>query len=138
MKTRRSLVLQGSLALLIIALVGCAGAKAPEASESAGAATPEPASVVDDAGRTVEIAETPKKCVCCGYYNIHVNDEVNHKLHEDKLEVVREREAGGMAVECVTCWESFDEPFKKASVPLWELMVAAEQVTRPGEEVDNG
>ena len=86
----------------------------------------------------VEIAETPQKCVCCGYYNIHVNPDLNHKLHEDKLEVVRERNAGGMAVECVTCWESFAPPFKEAEVPLWELMVAAEQATRTSAEVSNG
>ena len=72
MKTHRSLVLQGLLALLIIALVGCAGAKAPEASESAGAATPEPASVVDDAGRTVEIAETPQRLVSLAPSNTEI------------------------------------------------------------------
>jgi hypothetical protein len=82
----------------------------------------------------VEIADTPEKCVCCGYYNIHVNPEVNHQLHADKLALVRERGAGGLAVECVTCWESFAEPFKEAGVPLWELMVAAEQATRPEDE----
>lgn len=79
----------------------------------------------------VEIAETPQKCVCCGYYNIHVNHELNHHLHDDKLGVVQEKGAHGMAVECVTCWESFASPFKEAQVPLWELMVAAEQATRP-------
>ena len=81
----------------------------------------------------VEIAETPQKCVCCGYYNIHVNHDLNRKLHADKLEVVREKGASGMAVECVTCWESFNKPFEEAEVPLWELMVAAEQATRPLE-----
>jgi Fe-S oxidoreductase len=81
----------------------------------------------------VEIAETPQKCVCCGYYNIHVNHELNHHLHDDKLGVVREKGARGMAVECVTCWESFAPSFKEAEVPLWELMVAAEQATRPGQ-----
>ncbi len=81
----------------------------------------------------VEIAETPQKCVCCGYYNIHVNHDLNRKLHADKLEVVREKGASGMAVECVTCWESFNKPFEGAEVPLWELMVAAEQATRPLE-----
>ena len=78
----------------------------------------------------VEIAETPQKCVCCGYYNIHVNHDLNRKLHADKLEVVREKGASGMAVECVTCWESFNKPFEEAEVVLWELMVAAEQATR--------
>ena len=78
----------------------------------------------------VEIAERPEKCVCCGYYNIHVNHELNDKLHAEKLDRVREREAGGLAVECVTCWESFDKAFEQAGVPLWELMVAAEQATR--------
>jgi Fe-S oxidoreductase len=85
----------------------------------------------------VEIAETPQQCVCCGYYNIHVNHDLNHRLHEDKLEVVREKSAGGMAVECVTCWESFSGTFREAEVPLWELMVAAEQATRPQAEVGN-
>ena len=78
----------------------------------------------------VEIADDPNACVCCGYYNVHANHELNEQLHHDKLEVVRERGAEGMAVECVTCWESFKEPFKKADVPLWELMVAAELATR--------
>ena len=84
------------------------------------------------------------KCVCCGYYNIHANPELNHHLHEDKLDTVRRAGARGMAVECVTCWEAFDPAFRKAGVPLWDLMVAAEQATRPrgttaGQtEVSNG
>jgi hypothetical protein len=56
---------------------------------------------------------------------------VNHRLHQDRLAVVREKGAEAMAVECVTCWESFAEPFDDAGVPLWELMVAAERATRP-------
>ncbi|MCP4543432.1 MAG: (Fe-S)-binding protein [Chloroflexi bacterium] len=84
----------------------------------------------------VEIAETPQTCICCGYYNIHANDELNHQLHEEKLQLVREKGADGMAVECVTCWESFHPPFKQAEVPLLELMAAAEQATR--QEVNNG
>jgi Fe-S oxidoreductase len=78
----------------------------------------------------VEIAETPQNCVCCGYYNLHANHELDQKLHADKLKVVRERGAGGMAVECVTCWESFEETFQEGDTPLWELMVAAEYSTR--------
>jgi Fe-S oxidoreductase len=85
----------------------------------------------------VEIAESPTSCVCCGYYNIHANHDLNHELHQEKLSVVREKGGEGMAVECVTCWESFASEFKEAEVPLWELMVAAEQATRP-EEVDHG
>jgi hypothetical protein len=80
----------------------------------------------------VEIAEAPEQCVCCGYYNIHANHELNHHLHQDKLALVREKGAGGLAVECVTCWESFNQAFQEAGVPLWELMVAAEHATRPG------
>ena len=83
----------------------------------------------------VEIAETPQQCVCCGYYNIHVNHDLGHRLHEDKLEIVREKSAEGMAVECVTCWESFSGAFKEAEIPLWELMVAAERATEPQAEV---
>lgn len=83
----------------------------------------------------VEIADTPEDCVCCGYYNIHANHNLNRQLHADKLAVVAEKGGEGMAVECVTCWESFRAPFKEAGVPLWDLMVAAEQATRPQEGV---
>jgi len=67
MKTYRSLVLQGLLALLIVALVGCTGGKAPEASESA-----KPISVVDDAGRTVEIAKTPQRIISLAPSNTEI------------------------------------------------------------------
>jgi iron complex transport system substrate-binding protein len=63
----RSLVVWGLLALLIIALVGCAGAKTPEVSEVA-----KPISVVDDAGRTVEIAETPQRLVSLAPSNTEI------------------------------------------------------------------
>lgn len=72
MKNYRSLVLQGLLALLIIALVGCTGTKAPEASESADVAVPKPVSVVDDAGRTVEIARTPQRFVSLAPSNTEI------------------------------------------------------------------
>ncbi len=78
----------------------------------------------------VEIAESPERCVCCGYYNVHVNHELNHELHEQKRQLVQSSGAGAMAVECVTCWESFRDEFKRADVPLWDLMVAAERATR--------
>jgi len=71
-KNYRSLVLQGLLALLIIALVGCTGTKAPEASESADVAVPKPVSVVDDAGRTVEIARTPQRFVSLAPSNTEI------------------------------------------------------------------
>jgi len=67
MKTCRSLVLWGLLALLIIALAGCAGAGAPEASESA-----KPISVVDDAGRTVEIVSNPQRLVSLAPSNTEI------------------------------------------------------------------
>ena len=78
----------------------------------------------------IEIADAPETCVCCGYYNIHANPDLNHMLHEEKLQIVAEKGGQGMAVECVTCWESFHEPFKEANVSLWEIMVAAELATR--------
>ncbi len=86
----------------------------------------------------VEIAETPEACVCCGYYNLHVSHDVNHALHADKVKVVQEKGAQGMACECVTCWESFQAPFREADLPLWDLMVAAEQATRPEKEARHG
>jgi iron complex transport system substrate-binding protein len=67
MKTYKLLVLQGLLALLIIALVGCAGAKTPEVSEVA-----KPISVVDDAGRTVEIGETPQRLISLAPSNTEI------------------------------------------------------------------
>jgi len=71
-KTYKSLVLWGLLALLIIALVGCAGAKTPEVSEVATVAIPKPVSVVDDAGRTVEIAKAPQRLVSLAPSNTEI------------------------------------------------------------------
>jgi Fe-S oxidoreductase len=92
---------------------------------------PQPArDLLDLMADTVELYETPQDCVCCGYYNIHANHDLNHGLYTDRLALLKEKNAQGMAVECVTCWESFNEAFEEAEVPLWEMMVAAEQATR--------
>ena len=72
METYRPLVLWGLLALLIIALAGCAGAKAPEASEPAVTEAPESVSVVDDAGRTVEIVRNPQRLVSLAPSNTEI------------------------------------------------------------------
>ncbi len=82
----------------------------------------------------IELYNTPEDCLCCGYYNIHVNHELNKNLHKQKLAHLADAGAKAMAVECVTCWEAFREPFESAQVPLWELMVAAEQATRLEED----
>ena len=72
MKTYRSLVLWGLLTLLIIALVGCTSAKAPVASEPAGTEAPESMSVVDDAGRTVEVVKNPQRLVSLAPSNTEI------------------------------------------------------------------
>ena len=72
MRTYRSLVLWGLLALLIIALAGCAGAKVPEDSEPVGTEAPESVSVVDDAGRTVEIVKNPQRLVSLAPSNTEI------------------------------------------------------------------
>jgi Fe-S oxidoreductase len=82
----------------------------------------------------VELYDSPEDCLCCGYYNIHTNDTLNQTLHREKLQHLAEAGGQAMAVECVTCWEAFHQPFKEAQVPLWEMMVAAEMATRPEKE----
>ncbi len=82
----------------------------------------------------VELYETPEDCLCCGYYNIHVNEALNRDLHQKKLDHLAAAGGEAMAVECVTCWEAFHKSFKEARVPLWEMMVAAEEATRPRED----
>ena len=72
MKTYRSLILWGLLALLIIALAGCTGAKAPESSEPSETEAPESVSVVDDAGRTVEIVSSPQRIVSLAPSNTEI------------------------------------------------------------------
>ncbi len=72
MKNHRSLVLWGLLALLIVALAGCAGAKTPEASEPAVTEAPELVSVVDDAGRTVEIVRNPQRLISLAPSNTEI------------------------------------------------------------------
>jgi len=83
---------------------------------------------------SVEMYETPEDCLCCGYYNIHINHKLNESIHQEKLNHLESAGGKAMAVECVTCWEAFNKPFKKARVPLWEMMVAAEIATRTAEE----
>lgn len=72
MKTCKSLVLWGLLALLIIALVGCTSAEAPEPSGPAGTEAPEPVSVVDDAGRTVEVVKNPQRLISLAPSNTEI------------------------------------------------------------------
>ena len=72
MKTCRSLILWGLLALLIIALAGCAGAKEPEASELVGTEATESVSVVDDAGRAVEVIGNPQRIVSLAPSNTEI------------------------------------------------------------------
>ena len=72
MKTCRSLILWGLLALLIIALAGCAGAKEPEASELVGTEATESVSVVDDAGRAVEVVRSPQRIVSLAPSNTEI------------------------------------------------------------------
>jgi iron complex transport system substrate-binding protein len=72
MKTYRSLILWGLLALLIIALAGCAGAKAPEASGPAEIEVPESISVVDDADRTVEVVRNPQRLISLAPSNTEI------------------------------------------------------------------
>jgi iron complex transport system substrate-binding protein len=72
-KTYKSLILlQGLLALLLIVLVGCRGAKTPEAPESASVAVPKTISVVDDADRIVEIASTPQRLMSLAPSNTEI------------------------------------------------------------------
>ena len=97
--------------------------------------TPEPTrQLLSLMAEVAEISASPEDCVCCGYYNIHVNHDLAAKLHADKLSSVQQTGAGGMAVECVTCWEAYREAFASAQIPLWELMVMAERATRAQEE----
>jgi Fe-S oxidoreductase len=85
----------------------------------------------------VELYDTPEDCLCCGYYNIHINKQLNHAIHEQKLDHLSASGSQAMAVECVTCWEAFKIPFKDAQLPLWEMMVAAEKSTRPENELSH-
>jgi len=71
-KTYKSLILRGLLALSLIVLVGCRGAKTPEAAEPAGVAVPKPISVTDDADRTVEIASTPQRLMSLAPSNTEI------------------------------------------------------------------
>jgi len=72
MKTYRSLVLQGLLALLIIALAGCASAKAPEASGPTESEVSKSISVVDDAGRTIKVVRNPQRVISLAPSNTEI------------------------------------------------------------------
>jgi len=92
---------------------------------------PDPArELLDLMADRVELYQTPEDCLCCGYYNIHINDTLNRDLHQQKLQHLAKAGGKAMAVECVTCWEAFDKSFTDANIPLLEMMVAAEMATR--------
>ena len=72
MKAYGSSVLWGLLALLIITLAGCTGAATPEALQPTTTVAPESVSVVDDAGRTVEIVSDPQRLVSLAPSNTEI------------------------------------------------------------------
>lgn len=55
-----------------------------------------------------EMEKNREDSLCCGYYNLKVNPELNQQLGKQKMEMAKKTGAKIMAVECITCLESYE------------------------------
>ncbi|MBF0287845.1 MAG: (Fe-S)-binding protein [SAR324 cluster bacterium] len=69
-----------------------------------------------------EMDETRDEALCCGYYNFKANPELNHHLRQKKMDMAKKTGAQTMAVECITCQESFESAGQKKGVVVTDLV----------------
>jgi len=68
-----------------------------------------------------EIEESGRDGLCCGYYGFGINEEKTRELRRRRLDQARATGAGKMAVECVTCQESYEKVRQEGDVEVVEL-----------------
>ncbi|MFQ5560540.1 MAG: heterodisulfide reductase-related iron-sulfur binding cluster, partial [Nitrospinota bacterium] len=69
-----------------------------------------------------EMEKSGEKALCCGYYNFKSNPELNHKLRLDKMDMVKKTGTNTLAVECITCQESFESEGKETGIEVTDLV----------------
>lgn len=85
-----------------------------------------------------EIEENDRDGLCCGYYGFGLNEEKTRDLRRKRLDQARATGAGAMAVECVTCQESFEKEHRPGDVEIVELQKLVLQAQRRGGKKQQG
>ncbi len=85
-------------------------------------------------GELREIEESGDDGLCCGYYNFGLAPEKTAALRERRIEQASATGADLMAVECVTCLESYGPVARERGVRVVELQELVRDAARRGAE----
>jgi len=80
-----------------------------------------PRELMDGLVRHSEMENNGRQGLCCGYYGFGINEEKTRALRMKRLEQARATGTRTMAVECVTCMESYSHLAEDAGVEVVEL-----------------
>ena len=80
-----------------------------------------PRELMDGLVENTEMEDSGKQGLCCGYYGFGINEEKTRELRLKRLAQVKATGTRTMAVECVTCMESYGHLAEEAGVEVVEL-----------------
>ncbi len=79
-------------------------------------------SVLKKLGNVVEMEQNRTESLCCGYYQYKANPSQVKSLREKRLAMAKATGATKMAVECVTCLESFQSTAKDMDIEVIDIV----------------
>jgi heterodisulfide reductase subunit D len=89
--------------------------------------------VIEGTFSLTEMDESGRDGACCGYYGFGLNEEKTHDLRRRRLDQAQATGAAVMAVECVTCQESFEKAHGEDDVQVVELQRLVLDAHRRGQ-----
>lgn len=69
-----------------------------------------------------ELEKNRENALCCGYYNFKGNPQLNQQIVSQKMDMVEKTGAKKLAVECITCQESFEAAGKERGIEVTDLV----------------
>jgi len=69
-----------------------------------------------------ELEKNKENALCCGYYNFKGNPGLNKGIVKQKMDMVEKTGVKKMAVECITCQESFEAAAKERGLEVTDLV----------------
>ncbi len=78
--------------------------------------------VLNEMANLVEMEQNRKQSLCCGYYQFNINPPQVESLRAKKLVMAKATGAEKMAVECVTCLESYQPLAKKMGIEVVDVV----------------
>jgi len=69
-----------------------------------------------------EMEKNGENALCCGYYNFKGNPQLNREIVSQKMDMVEKTGTTKLAVECITCQESFESAAKERGIEVTDLM----------------